>query len=310
MAETIAQLQAKADEFVKADRHNKLNARQQASLDKLNRRIEAARAAEAAEPVRTVESFIVDVGPAPLPNNNRGQTPGQFYDCNTDPAKFFEDYGYTMEHAFNDQLTEAPASDRGHARRGVPPGHRAPLRPGRGAGRGVPDDHRRERKLPRLHRHRRDPRSRGLSDGLDMIKVAYHLRESRRSSSLAACCSSSSPGTIRPAVSRRRWFRSLRASSARPFSSFSNARRPLTARDRRSAPLQSRRRPPRQWSRPSDDRSDRRPRPDLPRVGRPVRRGADLLGVHHGRPRARTARLVRSEVLHDSDIAVLEPDPA
>jgi hypothetical protein len=108
MADTAATLQAKADKFV-ADRHGKLNARQAASLAKLQKRIDAARAAEAAEgtdaPADT-PTYIQAVGPDPLPNNNRGQTPGQSYDCPDDAEAVAAQHGYSWEWAFNDQLTK------------------------------------------------------------------------------------------------------------------------------------------------------------------------------------------------------------
>ena len=106
MSETAAELQAQADKFV-ADRHNKLNAEQKASLAKLQKRIDAAHAAEAAkdEPTPT-EGGVIDVGAAALPNNNRGQTEGQFYNCPDDAEEIARNHGYSWQWAFDDQLTK------------------------------------------------------------------------------------------------------------------------------------------------------------------------------------------------------------
>jgi hypothetical protein len=105
----IAAREAKAEAFV-AKRHNNLNAAQTASLAKLNAGTEKLRAKLEAlrgeSPVIVPPAGIVDVGAEPLPNNNRGQTEGQSYDCPDDRAKFEADHGYTLEWAFNDQLTK------------------------------------------------------------------------------------------------------------------------------------------------------------------------------------------------------------
>ena len=57
-------------------------------------------------PSTTPRLTPMDVGPDPLPNNSRGQTEGQSYNCDTDAAEFQQKYGYTIEHAFDDQLTK------------------------------------------------------------------------------------------------------------------------------------------------------------------------------------------------------------
>jgi hypothetical protein len=102
MAETIAQLQARADKFVK-DRPGGLNAAQKASLAKLNKRISTLLVAEAAAPVTPVPTGArpIDIGPEPYPNNATGQLEGQYYNCPADVAAFAANYGVDIQTLYN-----------------------------------------------------------------------------------------------------------------------------------------------------------------------------------------------------------------